>query len=830
MHARRPAPRPGRAAFIAAGALTLLTAVSATAYIRFVTSGGSGLYWSSNTIPYTIHAAGSDDVPGDDSESTAIRLAFARWEQIAGSNIHFAEDPSKANDPPASGLDGTSFVFFDETNATGLFTGASQVVALTTVMFDGAGRIVEADLVFNGRDHSFSTDLSPGTFDVQSIATHEIGHYLGLDHTGVYGATMNPYASLQDTKPRSLSRDEEAFARAVYPAAGASRSQIRGQVVWAGDGSGVGGAHVVALDLATGETAASAITDSGGNFTIDGLLGGDYRVYAEPLDGPTTAANVNVSPVETGFGTRFVGGNASPSTISVAAGGSVSVGTLSVSPPTSAFNLTGVSPRAVRRGQTVQLYLMGTGLASGQTVQLLGPGVTIVGGASPNEGTLGSGASFSVQIAADAPTGLRDIVVLRDTGSGLEAVALPGGLEIQAAAPRVDAVSPALGGATGGDTVTISGADFVDGATVLFGDQPASAVQWLDAGTLQASTPAGAVGTVDVIVINPDGQEARRTGGFQYTGDPILDTVDPDHGPLAGGVSLTLHGSQFVPGASVLIGDSAATSVSVAADGRTITCSTPAGVSAGPVDVVVVNPDGSSDTLAGGYTYAAPSLAALDPAAGSTSGGAYVALHGDNFAPGSTVYFGDNVATGLEFVSQYELRATAPAGPEGAVDVTVVTPDGAVATLPGGFTYVLATQPVIDSVSPSSGSTAGGTTIRILGSGFAAGAVVLVDGVTASNVVLVSQGEITAVTPPGSAGKVDVVVRNPSGLEAVGFDDFTYTTPSSGFGTSSGGGGGCSLAAGTDRLPAAAPWLLWVAVALALRWRLSRGRRIGARP
>ena len=76
-------------------------------------------------------------------------------------------------------------------------------------------------------------------------------------------------------------------------------------------------------------------------------------------------------------------------------------------------------------------------------------------------------------------------------------------------------------------------------------------------------------------------------------------------------------------------------------------------------------------------------------------------------------------ATGVTFVSATQVRATTPAGSAGARTVQITNPSGQSASLAGAFTYV--GGPGLTSVSPTSGPTAGGTTITITGSGFVVG-------------------------------------------------------------------------------------------------------------
>lgn len=79
--------------------------------------------------------------------------------------------------------------------------------------------------------------------------------------------------------------------------------------------------------------------------------------------------------------------------------------------------------------------------------------------------------------------------------------------------------------------------------------------------------------------------------------------VAPAQGPLAGGTAVTVQGKGFAQGAAVTFGGQPATDVSVAADGASLTATTPAGTSATPVTVEVTNPDGRKGSLVTGFTY-----------------------------------------------------------------------------------------------------------------------------------------------------------------------------------------------------------------------------------
>jgi hypothetical protein len=80
----------------------------------------------------------------------------------------------------------------------------------------------------------------------------------------------------------------------------------------------------------------------------------------------------------------------------------------------------------------------------------------------------------------------------------------------------VTGIAPASGPAAGGTTITITGNDFINGATITIGGTAATGVVFISATTLTATTPAGTTGTKDVVVTNPDAQSGTLPNGFTY--------------------------------------------------------------------------------------------------------------------------------------------------------------------------------------------------------------------------------------------------------------------------------------------------------------------------
>lgn len=166
-----------------------------------------------------------------------------------------------------------------------------------------------------------------------------------------------------------------------------------------------------------------------------------------------------------------------------------------------------------------------------------------------------------------------------------------------------------------------------------------------------------------------------------------------------------------------------------------------------------------------------PTVTGVMPDHGPAPGGATITLTGSHFSGGDpTVVVGGHTATGVMVTGDTMLTFTLPAGVQGSiVDVTVATDVGA-GTKSQAFTYNAA--PIALSVAPAHGKIVGGTAITITGSGFqamdAGSAAVEIAGGMATNVTVVDDHTITAVTGAAAAGTqpfapVDVVVSNANG-------------------------------------------------------------------
>ncbi|MGI6596854.1 MAG: IPT/TIG domain-containing protein [bacterium] len=379
--------------------------------------------------------------------------------------------------------------------------------------------------------------------------------------------------------------------------------------------------------------------------------------------------------------------------------------------------------------------------------------------------------------------------------------------------PRITQVIPNKGPVTGGILVDIWGVNLKHKQdhqlTVLLGHQPVSIVDWFpDPDQDKASQgymqrvqievpPAEKPGPVDVSAINADGGVFTVPGGFTYTEvtEPIeIDSIVPSMGPYLVTIPAQINGSGFLSGAKVFLGGQEIAGCEVINQGTAVALAIPAAPKREEdlsLDVVVMNPNGATARLKDGFTYVAepkskPSIEQVVPNSGRTSGGTPVVVHGQGFVDriladgpqeAPALFFGDRLAAKTTFLSVEQLAAITPPGPVGPVNVTVINPDGAMAKLISGFIYEDKPGPVITSINPTHGPSAGGTNVVIAGSQFDLGIEVLFGAAPVRSVQRKSDTELVVVTPEGDLGAVDVTVTNPDGSSYTLPDAFTYVGP-----------------------------------------------------
>lgn len=404
-------------------------------------------------------------------------------------------------------------------------------------------------------------------------------------------------------------------------------------------------------------------------------------------------------------------------------------------PPT----LTSLTPTTVPSGGGTVITITGSELR-------YATGVTITQGATSAPATsfaiLSNTALAFVTPPAPVGPGTATVTVTNAAGTSTP------GVDFTYSAPRslpvVTAVTPTGGPAAGANSVAVTGTDLAFATQVDFGTAPSTQFSVASDSSITATAPPG-TGTVTVTVTGANGV---GTVGVPYTYSavvvPTITTLTPSSGPLVGGNTVTITGTDLTGASSVSFNGTPATSFVVLSP-TTLNAIVPASATAGAINLTVTA-NGQTSAPAT-YTYiTAPAPATIFPTAGIISGGTAVAIDGTDLTGTSSVLFGTSPATGVTVVGDTQVDSVSPAHTVGTVPVTVVTPGGNNSTLL--FSYQ--PPPVITSVSPATGPVAGGTTVSVNGAGLFNVTGVFFETTPATSFTIASDNLITAVAPAGT--------------------------------------------------------------------------------
>jgi matrixin len=321
--------------------------------------------WSTSLplAPSTILTVATQGTSAQTSEiAKTISDSFGAWSGVSGTTFNESTFPgsfgplaqvsvaNSCSNDAENNVDGLNTICFNQSsmgfasgvlaftrvitaNAPGVSVGASGPAAF-------AGQILDADTLFrNDGQETFATPAAlatsagQGANDLESILTHELGHWLGLDHSGVWRAMMFPFAptpgQFLGNRPTAqapdgpLADDDRTGIRSLYPDSNDTVhvGAIRGRIIPANpfalatfpppsagtSVTGMFGVQVVAVDANTGGVIAAALAGWScgssnstphfdGSYDIERLpVGRSYLIYAEPLVGLAVPADFSVA-------------------------------------------------------------------------------------------------------------------------------------------------------------------------------------------------------------------------------------------------------------------------------------------------------------------------------------------------------------------------------------------------------------------------------------------------------------------------------------------------------------------------------------------------------
>jgi len=460
---------------------------------------------NNNTTPSALF-------PGQTGAVMAIWKGETEWasEPYAGTGLG---DGSSTN--PVLGSGGANFDTTFQGTATSAGTTNQNihseldgsnggVLAFTETPISDGWRI----LYYSGWTWADGPGTVSSNIDLQGVACHEIGHSLGLDHTGTSGATMFPSISGTGNPQRSIETDDINGIQAIYGVKSATKPHI-------GSLSG-------ALDIA------QTLTINGTNFAATGnevwftkangdgvpvkvtgvnsLNGGtqiDVTIPAGIMDGDVL--------VKAGTGGEMLS-NAWPLDIGDPAG----------DPPFVASIL----PMSGPAGGFTEVTISGSGLSGATSVLFEGvPALSfqVLNGTTITAVTPGGALFSAADVSVSDPEGvstLPDAFVYSFNP-----------------APSITDVEPGTGGIPGGTVVTITGPSVVGVSDVTFGGVSGTGLDIVSATELTVITPAHAIGLVNVTAVGNG--SSTVTNGFEYIDEGSFVDLGPGKNGTLGVVKLT---------------------------------------------------------------------------------------------------------------------------------------------------------------------------------------------------------------------------------------------------------------------------------------------------
>ena len=297
------------------------------------TLDGRAVVYQSSTFPIPYHPdRGNLGSFSNGLATSLVDTSFQTWGNVPTATITFQNGGQLPVDITRINYiryldnynDGINPVIFDSNGAiidAEFGIGASNgIIGFAGSGFNSTGYYVEGLAVLNGK---FSSIFDEQEF--QATFFHEIGHFLGLDHTQINGRyvqdgntvndsyvpTMYPTATDDDTPLGEPNPDDEAALTLLYPASNVSTvyGMIRGSVKRE-DGQPVLGANVVAVKVGDEDFSQfSSVSDyylqNNGEYGMH-VTPGEYHLFIEPINRNFTAGS-SVGPyAENSSGPSFI--------------------------------------------------------------------------------------------------------------------------------------------------------------------------------------------------------------------------------------------------------------------------------------------------------------------------------------------------------------------------------------------------------------------------------------------------------------------------------------------------------------------------------------------
>lgn len=199
----------------------LAAAPAAQAFDYMDVCGGQPTRWSNNRTTYQVSTNYTSNELSWPTYTNQLELSFEEWSEPGCTAYTPTRGSDVSGDP--GGSSSSNMVGFYESSWPASW--GSSTIGITLVSYNPSNCLIaDSDMVFNGRNFSFSsTGSNSSQVDFRSVATHEAGHWAGLDHSSYSGSSLWPSYS-GGTAERDLSCDDSEAVCGSMPSGGNSCS------------------------------------------------------------------------------------------------------------------------------------------------------------------------------------------------------------------------------------------------------------------------------------------------------------------------------------------------------------------------------------------------------------------------------------------------------------------------------------------------------------------------------------------------------------------------------------------------------------------------------
>jgi len=208
-------------------AICLLLPASAGAWSSMSTNSGNPLAWdpgNPETVWRLSSSFTSNDLPNSTVDS-ALGNGMNEW-GMPGCTSFNASQGGNVNASPLDHNDANSTVGFLESTWPSEY--GSTTLAVTVPQFYSDGEIFQADMFYNAVNNTWISG-TPGSWtnvDLESVAVHEFGHWIGFEHNNYPNSSLNATYS-GGISERTLTCDDSEGVCAKYQSSGTSCSSDR---------------------------------------------------------------------------------------------------------------------------------------------------------------------------------------------------------------------------------------------------------------------------------------------------------------------------------------------------------------------------------------------------------------------------------------------------------------------------------------------------------------------------------------------------------------------------------------------------------------------------